>query len=209
MIRKYMTLAFTMPHERVANSSSRPYYGAICRFEFKRGEIACVPQELINKYPDFAGLVNRQTDDKPFKFDVTGRVGHTIVHFLFTETYQTLPRPLDEEAEEPSRAFIEALEVYHQAVIHGLEELAELATNEIDRQGEGESFVNIVKGVECMFEGDKSWLVDYLAERAIMDDEEITETDIQELEDLNDDRNLVDILLKANMRLKFQLQNET
>ncbi|KAL2689440.1 hypothetical protein Neosp_003494 [[Neocosmospora] mangrovei] len=195
------------PREESCNDS--PYYGATRRFKFNGGEIACVPQELVNKYPDFAGWINTQPDNEPIKFDVTGRVGHTIVHFLFTETYEALPSTLKEQVKEPSGAFIEALEVYHQAVIDGLEELAELATEEIEHQGRKESFANIVKGVssvEDLFEGDKTWLLEYLAKRATMDHEDVTQADISDGQDIDLDHPLVDILLEANMKLKLQLQ---
>lgn len=209
MIRKYMDFTSTTPHGRATNSSSRPYYGASRRFEFKGGEIAYVPQEVINKYSNFAGLVNEQPDNEPIKFNVTGRVGHTIVHFLFTETYQTLLSPPNERAKKPSGAFMEALEVYHQAVIKGLGELTDLAFEEIRRQGEDESFASIVKGVHgvrYMFEGDKTWLVEYLDERATMADEEVTLDYIEEVQSIETGCELVDILLEANMKLKLQLQ---
>ncbi|KAH7271736.1 hypothetical protein FSOLCH5_004598 [Fusarium solani] len=194
----------------VESSNESQYFGPACQFKFRGGAIAWVPREVIDKYPNFAGSVyTQQPIGQPIKFDVTGRVGHTIVHSLFTGTYQTLPPPVDEKAKEPSGAFIEALEVYQQAEIYGLEDLAELATEEIARQGKGESFASIVKGVcgvDEMWEGDKIWLGDYLASRATMTHEEVTEEDIQKLQFINQAHPLVDILLEANMKLKFQLQ---
>ncbi|KAI8675325.1 hypothetical protein NCS57_00433500 [Fusarium keratoplasticum] len=194
----------------VKSSNESQYFGPTCLFKFRGGAITCVPREVIDKYPNFAGSVyTQQPMGQPIKFDVTGRVGHTIVHLLFTGTYQTLPPPVDEKAKEPSGAFIEALEVYQQAVIYGLEDLAELATEEIARQGEGESFASIVKGVcgvDDMFEGANQWLGGYLASRATMTNEKVTEENIQKLEFIHGVSPLVDILLEANMKLKFQLQ---
>lgn len=170
-----------------------------------------MPREVIDKYPEFADLVyKQQLVDKPIEFYATGRVGHTIVHFLFTGKYQTLRPSPDNETHEPSAAFTEAVQVYHVAVVCGLDDLAELATKEIARQGEGKTFssiVNAMSRVTEVFEGDKTWLVDYLADRAATAYDEVTEDDISKLQDIDCDNTLVQILFKANRKLKLWLQH--
>ncbi|RSL58361.1 hypothetical protein CEP53_006180 [Fusarium sp. AF-6] len=195
---------------RAGSFDGSPYYGATCKFQFKGGAIACVPREVINKYPDLAGLADMQPDDKPITFsDVTERVGHMILHFLFTGTYETLPQPSDDKTVDPIAAFTEAVQVYHEAVINGLDELTELATVKIVQQGEVKTFSSIVKGlsrVSGVFEGDKTWLIEYLADRAAMAYETVSEEDISKLQDIDYDHTLVDILFKANVKLKVKLQ---
>ncbi|RMJ01659.1 hypothetical protein CDV36_015646 [Fusarium kuroshium] len=193
-------------------SSDSPYYGTMLKIEFMGGVKARVHRELINKHPEFSARFDELSPSEPLKLlDVPGRVGHTIVHFLFTGTYQALPT-LPGDATGASKAkLVETLQVYFESIDLGLGDLASLAGQEIAGQCQGMSFASVIKLLDDEFSGftgNETWLIEYLANRATMDSEQVTEEDIGKFRAALGDRcGVIDILLEGIMKLKFRLQS--
>ncbi|EEU47530.1 uncharacterized protein NECHADRAFT_78044 [Fusarium vanettenii 77-13-4] len=192
--------------------SDSPYYGTMLKIEFMGGVKARVHREVINKHPDLAARFHELPPNEPLKLlDVPGRVGHTIVHYLFTGTYQALPVPPGDVAETPKGMLVETLQVYFEAVNLGLEDLGSLAGAVITEQCQGMSFASLIKVLDDEFDtltGHETWLIKYLADRATMDSEQVTEEDIQKFRTaLGDQCGVIDILLEGIMKLKFRLQS--
>ncbi|KAL6361367.1 hypothetical protein LRP88_04835 [Fusarium phalaenopsidis] len=192
--------------------SDSPYYGAMLKIEFMGGAKARVHRQVINKYPDLAARFHELPPNESLKLlDVPGRVGHTIVHFLFTGTYQALPIPPGDAAATSKAMLVETLQVYFEAVDLCLEDLASLAGVEITGQCQGMSFARLIKVLDDEFDGltgRETWLINYLADRATMDSEQVTEEDVQKFRAALGDRcGVIDILIEGIMKLKFRLQS--
>ncbi|RSL97799.1 hypothetical protein CEP52_010701 [Fusarium oligoseptatum] len=139
-------------------SSDSPYYGTMLKIEFMGGVKARVHRELINKHPEFSARFDELSPSEPLKLlDVPGRVGHTIAKL------------------------VETLQVYFESIDLGLGDLASLAGQEIAGQCQGMSFASVIKLLDDEFSGftgNETWLIEYLANRATMDSEQVTEEDI-------------------------------
>ncbi|RSL66113.1 hypothetical protein CEP54_003873 [Fusarium duplospermum] len=204
-------MAPSMAHIRPSCQS--PYWGPVLRIRFMGGATAHVPREVINNHPVFAARFSRRSANELLNLlDVPQCVGHTIVHFLFTGTYQTLPGPLDNATDRYHVLFSEALNVYFEALNLGLVTLSRLATKEIARHGGQMSFAEIVKVLDDDFHeltGNETWLIDYLVNRATMESEVVTDESIQKFRALmGGQRVVVDILLEGILKLKIQLQRQ-
>ncbi|UPK91813.1 hypothetical protein LCI18_002748 [Fusarium solani-melongenae] len=193
-------------------SCQSPYWGPVLRLQFMGGATAHVPREVINKHPVFAARFSRRSANELLNLlDVLQCVGHTIVHFLFTGTYQTLPGPLDNATDRHRVLLSETMNVYFEALNLGLGKLSRLATKEIVRHGREISFTEIIKVLDDDFPeltGNETWLTDYLVNRATMENELVTDESIQNFRAIMGDQRVVVDILEGILKLKIQLQRQ-
>lgn len=95
---------------------------------------ALIPRHIITKHPKFATFLASLETNKGYDFtNVNRRVGHVLLHFLFTGEYQALP--MVEETTEKTRKekFSEIINVYLEGSQMGLDGLVTLLRKEIKR----------------------------------------------------------------------------
>jgi hypothetical protein len=94
---------------------------------------------------------------------VEAKIGHILVHFLYTGVYETLGSGAEESWSLQLRR---ALRVYVAADIYVLPGLQQLATREIISNAENLDLPEVFEAVRADFEklSAKSWFHDYLQE---------------------------------------------
>ncbi|EFW16267.1 hypothetical protein D8B26_006039 [Coccidioides posadasii str. Silveira] len=93
-------------------------------------------------------------------------IGHTLVHFLYTDEYQTLKHPISSKAETKATEYRRSILVYQAASAYGLPLLLERAKeriNEFDNAVSIFEALDIAKIVyEKLQDGDKEWFCGYI-----------------------------------------------
>jgi len=126
-----------------------------------------VPKHFVSQYPAWAdkSIVNLS--------DVDDDIGHTLVHFLYTGTYQTL-KPSSVSNGDVSGDILEykrSLKVYSVAKTYGLGELEHYAREKIQRYGSEMSITDVLAVAEDSdFESGEedegqTWSMKYLQEK--------------------------------------------
>lgn len=97
---------------------------------------------------------------------VSAATGHTLVHYLYTGTYQAL-EPKGEDSELPALIkFKQAFLVFVLASAYELQDLERLAKEQIEIHGSHMTLVEILETVKNEFSGtDRSWFHEYLRAR--------------------------------------------
>ncbi|KAH8750318.1 hypothetical protein F5883DRAFT_579696 [Diaporthe sp. PMI_573] len=95
-----------------------------------------VPSPLLRKHSKLGGLCS-SFSKALFLDNVSQDVGHVLVHYLFTGTYQCLRPKGQSEFERLVAECTTSIRVYAFARGHGLPSLEELAKSEVDRLGAG------------------------------------------------------------------------
>ncbi|KAM0282513.1 hypothetical protein ACHAO9_010152 [Fusarium lateritium] len=194
-----------------SKTSHSPYYGSVVKIRFGGKMTASIPKHIIIKHPKFATFLASLESNKGYNFtDVNRRVGHVLLHFLFTGEYQALPM-VQQSAEKTRREeFSEIINVHLEACQMGLIGLATLSRYEIERQGKYITSAGVFAIIEKDFYQDSikgEWLERYLLRRASMEEEEVKLDTITKIQEHPiEERNLVSLLLEANMELKRELQ---
>ncbi|SPJ79151.1 uncharacterized protein FTOL_07542 [Fusarium torulosum] len=194
--------------------SQSPYYGSVVKIRFGGKMTALIPRHIITKHPKFVTFLASLETNKGYDFtDVNRRVGHVLLHFLFTREYQALP--MVEETTEKTRKekFSEVINVYLEASQMGLDGLVTLSGGEIERQGKNITSAEEFAIIDKDFRQDAingEWLKRYLLRRASNEYEEVKLDDVKKIQQGPiEERNLVSLLLKANMELRGELQKYT
>ncbi|KAH6956535.1 hypothetical protein DER45DRAFT_614491 [Fusarium avenaceum] len=191
--------------------SQSPYYGSTTRIRFGDQMTAWVPKQIIASHPKFATHLASLKKNEGYDFtNVDKRVGHVILHFLFTGEYQALPM-VEESVEKTRRGqFFEVINVYLEASEMGLDRLVTLSESEIERQGRDMTSADVftVIGEDFVQEAvTGEWLKNYLLRRASSGIGEVKPDDIKKIQQRPlEERNVVSLLLEANMELKKELQ---
>ncbi|KAF5674964.1 hypothetical protein FHETE_2715 [Fusarium heterosporum] len=199
--------------ESLARTHS-PYFGSNVKIKFAGNMLAFVPQNIIATHPKFSlfleGLEYSKLQGHDFS-DVSKRVGHIILHYLYSGQYQALPMVQDTPEKTHREEFSEAVNVYLEACQMGLDGLSKLASAEIERQGQYMTIADIITIIDKDFYAHAlqvEWLTLYLLRRASMKFEDVQQEDIKKVhEQPLTSRNLLSILLEANMELKKELQD--
>ncbi|KAF4973181.1 hypothetical protein FZEAL_9398 [Fusarium zealandicum] len=193
--------------KKSASPSKSPYVGATMKLQFDDKIVVRIPQSFIKKHPKFAAhFTDRQIDLS----DMTENQAHILVHYLYTGKYQPLEPQGSSAAEKRAKAFAISLWVYSNAIEYDLEHLAALAAIELTKLGAKLTFLEIVRIIdreEFQLEEHEVWLAGYLAERADMSYEPISEGDAKALRaGIGERRTLVNLLLETIVDLKLELQ---
>jgi hypothetical protein len=173
--------------------------------------IAWIPKQIIKNHPRFDTYLASLKKNDGYNFtDVDRRVGHVILHFLFTGEYQALPMVEDPDKNTRLEKFSEIINVYLEANQMGLDGLVTLSESEIERQGKDMTFADVFAIIDKDFYQETiagEWLKRYLLRRASSETEEVKLDDIKKIQERPlEERNLVSLLLEANMELKRELQ---
>ncbi|KAF4973180.1 hypothetical protein FZEAL_9397 [Fusarium zealandicum] len=164
------------PSAREETSFSRPYLSGRWRVIFSgKGDDQAhdVPAVFIKKHPGFAAKFlnggksfgGKKPLDMP---NLSESTKHVLLHFLYTDTYQTLNRDVADKTGEVKH-LATAVHVYGMARDYGLTALETLATFEIEKLAKTMKFIDMVKFLD-LEEFSKTnmggWLHPYLATRA-------------------------------------------
>ena len=97
--------------------------------------------------------------------EVAEDIGHTLVHFLYTGTYETINSPLDATVSLVEREYERSVMVYHASRVYEILDLEILARKYIEYFGEAISISGILRSTKKIFSKlpeDEVWLPDYL-----------------------------------------------
>ncbi|KIL89506.1 hypothetical protein FAVG1_07086 [Fusarium avenaceum] len=191
--------------------SQSPYYRPVIKIRFGGKMTASIPRHVIASHPKFVAFLAGLERKKGYDFtDVNRRVGHVILHFLFTGEYQALPM-VEESVEKTRREkFSEIVNVYLEANQMGLDGLVTLSESEIERQGRDMASAEMFAIIDKDFYQEAiagEWLKRYLLRRASNEAEKVILNDVKKIQEPPlEERNLVSLLLEATMELKRELQ---
>ncbi|KAK0756517.1 hypothetical protein N5P37_010670 [Trichoderma harzianum] len=110
-----------------------PYMLITVPLQFADGRTLNIPPHLLSQSPKLEAMYQETRLKFP---DVSDDVGHVIIHYLYTGTYQSL-RPEGSELQKVlATEFSTSIRAYNAAETYELPNLAELAKAEIERLGE-------------------------------------------------------------------------
>lgn len=165
--RKYRTTYVTM-FNLTRNS---PYVGNYVDVYFRGGGTPCkVPKVLLKEYSKLHGLCNGWDGTHSLHLnEISWDVRHSVVHFLYTRTYQIL-QPIGTTALERDIAeFTTHILVYVAAREYGLLGLEESARGGIEKLGENLEMPTIIKAAKHAYPNpntDDEWFIEYLKSRS-------------------------------------------
>ncbi|KAJ5117768.1 hypothetical protein N7448_011400 [Penicillium atrosanguineum] len=99
--------------------------------------------------------------------DVPEDIGHTLVHFLYSGTYETLNLPLSEDTSYVAREHLRSVLVYRASRQYNLTDLGIMARKYMKHYGEAMSVVEILRSTSKVFSklpDDENWLSEYVKE---------------------------------------------
>ena len=141
---------------------SRPYEPPIVTVTVGRKRFG-LPAYFLRKYPQFDHqLLWRTSIDLS---DVHEDVGHTLVHFLYSGSYETIDSPLEEGESEIFREYRKAVLAYQASRTYKLLALETLAKRYIELFGEGLTMPDILQITRKIFPKlpeDETWLPNHI-----------------------------------------------
>ncbi|KAJ5970711.1 uncharacterized protein N7479_000629 [Penicillium vulpinum] len=153
--QKFPKIEYNQP---LSSSYEHPIV-TICIGEKKYG----ILRSHIRKYP-LLGHYSPQ-DTYVALSDVDGDVGHTLVHFLYSGTYETINSPLDENVSYIGREYQRSVMVYYASRKYNITDLEILARKYIEYFGEAISTFEILCSTREIFSKlpeDEVWLPSYV-----------------------------------------------
>ncbi|KAK4074444.1 uncharacterized protein Triagg1_5040 [Trichoderma aggressivum f. europaeum] len=142
-----------------------PYLLITIPLEFADGCVLHIPPHLLSQSPKLAAMY--EADELNFP-DVPSDVGHTIIHFLYTGTYQPLQAEYSGAIKALAVEFSISIRTYNAAKTYALPILAELAKVEVERVGEMLQVTRvfeILRNVCPDVDSDEVWLRQFLKNR--------------------------------------------
>jgi hypothetical protein len=126
-----------------------------------------VPKPFVSRYPVWAD------ETTVILSDVHNDIGHTLVHFLYTGTYQTLKPPSvgDDDFSDGLLEYKRSLQVYWAAKRYGLEGLEHYAHENMQKYGTDMCITDVMTIAEDIYAelGDgqegQTWFREYLQEK--------------------------------------------
>jgi hypothetical protein len=172
---------------------------------------ASIPRHIITNHPKFATFLTSLERNKGYDFtNVNRRVGHVLLHFLFTGEYQALPVVEGTTEKTRREKFSEIINIYLEASQMGLDGLVTISESEIERQGKSITSAEVFAIIDKDFYQDAiigEWLKRYLLRRASNDYEELKPDDVKKIQQGPiEKRTLISLLLEASMELKKELK---
>ncbi|KAJ9133154.1 hypothetical protein NKR23_g10942 [Pleurostoma richardsiae] len=143
-------------------SSISPYAASTIKLHVKDGIEFTIPRPLLQKCPK---LQSPTSWTASLRLEATEDVGHVLVHFLYTETYQCLRPKGTSPTEKIAAEFTTSLRVYALARDYELPALADLAKLEIERLGKGLPFSIVLGLIQSAYpdpSADDVWFGSYL-----------------------------------------------
>ncbi|KAI9146756.1 hsp70-like protein [Paramyrothecium foliicola] len=148
-----------------------PYASTMVELQFQDQYPLNVHADLLRKSPVLYGqyLSGTYVTNRRLKLnDISYSVGHTMVHFLFTGTYERPKETENAANEDPDLIIDTAFQAYHAAQKYKLTLLAELAKDDIYKLGAQLDLPRLIKAIESEFSGGShldAWLSAYLIEK--------------------------------------------
>ncbi|TLS20765.1 uncharacterized protein PpBr36_11024 [Pyricularia pennisetigena] len=121
---------------------SSPYAASIIELKLGDGTALKVPSSLLRKCPKLHTKIQTWAQIVSL-LEMTQDIGHVLVHYLFTNTYQCL-LPKGTAHEKMSSEYRTAIRVYGWARDYELSDLEELAKLEVVRLGSGLPFPTVL-----------------------------------------------------------------
>ncbi|KAF4968310.1 hypothetical protein FSARC_4255 [Fusarium sarcochroum] len=184
------------------------YAGDTFGFHCRSGKTFHVPWRIIDKYPALAQACRAGGPAHMYDF-LFENEAHVVIHFLFAESYQRIGTSASIHQHRENMMF-EGLRVYVFAIEYGIEPLARLAMHEIEKAGEHfalTTLITILADVGLHITLRHHLLADYLAQKAAMLDDDLTETDARTIRCWTEEnRNMECILLETIVKMKLDLQ---
>ncbi|KAH8768399.1 hypothetical protein F5883DRAFT_554504 [Diaporthe sp. PMI_573] len=144
-----------------------PYSASSITLCCKGGARYSVPSPLLRKHSKLGALCS-SFSTALFLENVSQDVGHVLVHYLFTDTYQCLRPKGQSEFERLVAECTTSIRVYAFARGHGLQSLEELAKSEVDRLGAGlpiSLVLNLIQEAYPNPSVDDTWINSYFKAR--------------------------------------------
>ncbi|KAJ9133159.1 hypothetical protein NKR23_g10949 [Pleurostoma richardsiae] len=155
-------LAEWIAEEDDTRPQSSLYAASIIKLHLKDGTEFTIPRPLLQKCPK---LQSPASWIASLRLEATEEVGHVLVHFLHTETYQCLRPKGTSPTEKIAAEFTTSLRVYALARDYELPALADLAQLEIERLGKGLPFSIVLGLIQSAYpdpSADDVWFGSYL-----------------------------------------------
>ncbi|KAF5020119.1 hypothetical protein F66182_7851 [Fusarium sp. NRRL 66182] len=203
--RQKMTVSETSSAGESNTIQSSPYVGTTVMIKCGDPGLYYVPQGVLRKYPKLS-IVGGYLE----LLHLGHREAHTIVHFLYSGTYQCLESTKTEEKEKSREALSNSFKVYAFATSYEIGHLAGLALDDIQKRGDSLGFDEIIRVLDELdfkLDDTQGSLADYMDGRAKMAGETITEAQVAKLRDeIGGHRTISNILLEnmVDMRLTIQ-----
>ncbi|KAL7955855.1 hypothetical protein V8C34DRAFT_290384 [Trichoderma compactum] len=109
-----------------------PYLLITVPLQFKDGRTLHIAPHLLSQSPKLEAMYLENRLNFP---DVCGDVGHVIIHYLYTGTYESLQPEYSGLIKAFATEFSTSVRAYNAAKTYRLPELAELARHEVERLG--------------------------------------------------------------------------
>ena len=147
---------------------ARPYTKACCYLSVGPNRIPyTVPTHYLKKSPRFSHQLvyysGGRTIEEP---ELDEDIGHTLVHFLYTDEYQTLKRPILRKVEDEATEYRRSVLVYQTASKYELPLLMEHAKENIGKFDDAASVFEALDIAKVVYDklqgGDEVWFYNYL-----------------------------------------------
>lgn len=139
-----------------------PYAASSVNLHLKDGTTFTIPSPLLRKCPK---LPSPPPFSQTIRLEITRDIGHILVHYLFTDTYQCLRPKGSSPYGKLAAEFTTSVRVYALAREYALPSLEELAKREIERLGNGLRFPMVLDLVQSAYpdpSADDAWFSSYL-----------------------------------------------
>ncbi|KAJ4259704.1 hypothetical protein NW762_007635 [Fusarium torreyae] len=184
------------------------YAGDTFGFHCRSGKTFQVPWGIIDKYPALAQACRAGGPEKPHDF-LFENEAHVVIHYLFTESYHRIVASASIDQHRENMMY-EGLRVYVFALEYGIERLAQLAMDEIEKIGEHfalTTMITILADIGLHITLRHHLLAEFMAQKAAALDEDLTKQDATTVQCwVGENRDMECILLETIVKMKLDLQ---
>ncbi|KAH7310827.1 hypothetical protein B0I35DRAFT_482107 [Stachybotrys elegans] len=142
---------------------SSPYAASQYTIRTKHGTNLAFPSPLLRKCPKLQSLFSLW--NSTLQLEISSDVGHALVHYFFTDTYQSLKPKGSTSDERLIDEFTTCIQVYSLARKYDIHSLEELVKREMDRLGNEIPFsktLDILRSAYPNPSASDAWLGGYL-----------------------------------------------
>lgn len=188
--------------------TSSPYTTPIVNVCFgNTHEAFKVPKALLNKC---SNLPPHGTYSNEYRFEyIPKNVGHILIHFLFTDTYQSLKPQGSTLCEMQATEFTTCVQAYSVAQAHELPSLAELAQREIWRLSESVDMPTVLAALSTAYPNgivDDVFLSGYLKSRmeTLFADRVAMRAVTSTPDDVSRAKSIAELLFESTVKLRLE-----
>ncbi|KAK4183655.1 hypothetical protein QBC35DRAFT_91736 [Podospora australis] len=171
--------ALLTPQEMDPRPESSPYGSPICTVPFQSP--LAVPRDILIKSPKLHAAFEDKLPELPL---LSEDVGHVLVHYLHTGTYETLkPKPVDNLTQQLVELKT-SIQAYAAARAYELPDLMKLAEAKIEKFGSGiplPALLEVARDAHPTLNDNDDWFLDFLRARIrphLKDAKALKETDL-------------------------------